>query len=75
MPVYEYACDACQHTFEEWQKVSDPPVRRCPKCGARRVKKLISASGFQFKGEGWYVDGYARKKPAAPAVAPGKASR
>ena len=36
MPIYEYLCQACRHQFEEWQKITDKPVRTCPKCKARK---------------------------------------
>jgi putative FmdB family regulatory protein len=54
MPIYEYQCAACGHTFELLQKVSDSPLTRCPDCGAEALKKLISASAFRLKGGGWY---------------------
>ena len=63
MPIYEYACRACGHQFEEWQKMSDKPVRVCPKCKAKKVEKLISATSFKLKGGGWYSDLYAGPKP------------
>jgi putative FmdB family regulatory protein len=69
MPIYEYECKACGHTFEEWQKMSDKPVRVCPKCKARKVEKLISHTSFQLKGGGWYSDLYASQKPAAASGA------
>lgn len=55
MPIYEYQCDACHHTFDLLQKISDEPIKTCPACGMLRVKKLVSAAGFQLKGTGWYV--------------------
>jgi putative FmdB family regulatory protein len=63
MPVYEYACSACGHEFEEWQKMSDPPVRTCPKCKKKKVERLISQTAFQLKGGGWYADLYSSSKP------------
>jgi putative FmdB family regulatory protein len=63
MPIYEYRCRACDHPFEQWQRMSDPPVRVCPRCGKRQVEKLLSASAFQLKGGGWYKDGYAAPRP------------
>jgi putative FmdB family regulatory protein len=69
MPIYEYECQACHHRFEEWQKMSDKPVKVCPKCKARKVDKLISHTSFQLKGGGWYSDLYASQKPGAPAAA------
>ncbi len=64
MPIYEYECQSCGHRFEEWQKMSDKPVKVCPKCKARKVEKLISHTSFQLKGGGWYSDLYASQKPA-----------
>ena len=62
MPLYEYACDACGHRWEVIQKFSDPPLEKCPKCGAP-VHKLQSAPAFQLKGSGWYITDYAKKEP------------
>ena len=59
MPVYEYACDKCGHEFEAEQRISDDPIRTCPKCRARKVKRLISRTSFVLKGGGWYSDLYA----------------
>lgn len=55
MPIYEYKCDGCQHTLEVIQKLADAPPRDCPACGAPALKRLMSASGFQLKGTGWYA--------------------
>ncbi len=46
--------------FEFIQKVNEQPAEKCPKCGGH-LKKLLSAPGFQFKGNGWYITDYARK--------------
>ena len=54
MPIYEYKCYACGHTFETLQKISDAPLINCPDCGKDALKKLISAAGFRLKGGGWY---------------------
>src|SRR5262245_6990634 len=61
VPLYEYQCRKCKHRFEELQKLSDPPLRRCPRCRTGRLEKLISAPAVQFKGTGWYVTDYAGK--------------
>ena len=58
MPIYEYRCEACG-TFEKMQRISDPPLAKCPKC-KRKVRRLISNTSFQLKGTGWYVTDYAR---------------
>jgi putative FmdB family regulatory protein len=60
MPIYEYSCSKCGKTIEVIQKFSDPVLKKHQGCGGA-LTKLISASGFQFKGSGWYVTDYARK--------------
>jgi len=54
MPIYEYKCTKCDHTLEALQKMSDPPLRKCPECGKRSLEKLVSAASFRLKGGGWY---------------------
>ena len=54
MPFYEYECENCKFYSELLQKVSDPPLRKCPSCGKNTMKKLISAPVFRLKGDGWY---------------------
>lgn len=61
MPIYEYKCTECEAHFEKLQKASDDPLKTCEKCGGE-LNKQWSLSGFQFKGEGWYVTDYAGKK-------------
>src|SRR5688500_2550738 len=61
MPIYEYKCSECGSHFEKMRKVSDEPLKICEKCGGN-LEKQWSLSGFQFKGEGWYVTDYAGKK-------------
>ena len=60
MPIYEYECAKCGKRIEVIQKMSDKPLKKHADCGGT-LHKLISASGFQFKGTGWYVTDYARK--------------
>ena len=61
MPIYEYKCTDCKRQFEKHQKVSDEPMKVCEDCGGT-LEKQWSRTGFQFKGEGWYVTDYAGKK-------------
>lgn len=58
MPIYEYRCEHCGD-FEEMQRITDPPLTKCPRC-RRKVRRLISNTSFQLKGSGWYVTDYAR---------------
>jgi len=66
MPVYEYRCEHCGD-FEEKQRISAPPLTRCPKC-RRKVRRLISNTSFQLKGSGWYVTDYPRAGTQKDAV-------
>ena len=54
MPIYEYACNSCEHTLDALQKISDEPLTDCPECGEAALKRLISAPRFRLKGSGWY---------------------
>jgi putative FmdB family regulatory protein len=61
MPIYEYECTACGHQLEALQKMSEDPLKDCPKCNQPTLNKLVSAAGFQLKGSGWYVTDYSNK--------------
>ncbi|HEX2465632.1 MAG TPA: FmdB family zinc ribbon protein [Thermoanaerobaculia bacterium] len=60
MPIYEYVCEQCGECTEMIQRLADPPLQECLKCGGK-LRKKVSAPAFQFKGTGWYVTDYARK--------------
>jgi putative FmdB family regulatory protein len=60
VPLYEYRCKNCGHTFEKIQSFSAPEEKECPVCHGP-VERLISAPAIQFKGTGWYVSDYAGK--------------
>ena len=64
MPLHEFQCPKCGHRFERILKFSDPDPKKCPKCGAGKLKRLLHAPAVQFKGTGWYVTDYARKGTA-----------
>lgn len=59
MPTYEYACTACSNAWEAEQRISEPALDTCPKCGQKTAKRQISGGGaFILKGGGWYSDLY-----------------
>jgi len=59
MPTYEYECEKCGYRFEKFQKMTEPPVKVCPKCKSRKVKRLIGVGGgIIFKGPGFYTTEY-----------------
>ncbi|HSL68686.1 MAG TPA: zinc ribbon domain-containing protein [Longimicrobiales bacterium] len=57
MPTYEYRCSKGHH-FELFQRISEPPVDRCPECGASAERLLSSGAGLIFKGSGFYITDY-----------------
>jgi putative FmdB family regulatory protein len=63
MPTYDYVCTSCQNTWEEVQKISEPPVETCPKCASKTAKRQISGGNFILKGGGWYADLYSSSAP------------
>lgn len=62
MPIYEYKCEHCDHELEALQKMSDAPLTQCPECKEPKLKKLVSASRFVLKGQGWYETDFKQKK-------------
>lgn len=43
MPLYEYRCQECRKKFSLLEGVTAEKVKRvCPKCGSRKLTKLIS---------------------------------
>ena len=54
MPFYEYECPHCGYDEEVLQKITDKPLTRCPSCGKKGLRKLMSAPVFRLKGSGWY---------------------
>ncbi len=71
MPIYEYDCPKCGR-FDVLQKMSAPALEVHDVCGSK-VKKLISASSFAFKGSGFYITDYGGK--SAAAIRPEKAEK
>lgn len=53
MPIYDYHCDGCGHSFSQVQSYTDATLETCPQCGAR-PRKLLSRPAIVFKGSGWY---------------------
>jgi putative FmdB family regulatory protein len=66
VPIYEYRCPN-GHTFEVFQRMSDPPVEVCATCGAGPVQKVLFPVAVHFKGSGFYSTDYGRgnRKPSA----------
>ncbi|MCC6418422.1 MAG: zinc ribbon domain-containing protein [Gemmataceae bacterium] len=59
MPTYEYQCDACEHNFDEFQAMTDEPLKKCPKCGKKKLRRVFGAgAAILFKGSGFYQTDY-----------------
>jgi putative FmdB family regulatory protein len=74
MPIYAYKCDACGHSMDALQKMSDAPLTDCPKCGKPALHKQVTAAGFQLKGSGWYATDFKGGAAAATAAAASSSS-
>jgi putative FmdB family regulatory protein len=59
MPIYEYRCPK-GHTFELFQRMTDPPASECQICGAAPVVKVLYPAAIHFKGSGFYSTDYGR---------------
>jgi putative FmdB family regulatory protein len=64
VPIYEYRCPN-GHTFEVFQRMTDPPVAACEVCGAGPVEKVLYPVAVHFKGKGFYSTDYGRGSRAA----------
>jgi putative FmdB family regulatory protein len=69
MPIYEYECPKCGR-FDALQKMSSPALRTHEACGSK-VRKVMSASAFAFKGSGFYVTDYKKGRDPAATTAKG----
>ncbi|MGB1874767.1 MAG: FmdB family zinc ribbon protein [Akkermansiaceae bacterium] len=60
MPNYDYQCKECGHTFEVFQRMSDPKLEDCPQedCAGKIRRLLGTGSGVIFKGSGFYQTDY-----------------
>jgi putative FmdB family regulatory protein len=76
MPIYEYRCPN-GHTFELFQKMSDPPAESCETCGASPVEKVLFPVAVHYKGSGFYATDYGRgsRKPARDGEGGGSADK
>jgi len=85
MPTYEYHCDACENHFDEFQSMMDKPLKKCPKCGKSKLRRIFgTGAAIIFKGSGFYQTDYrsesykaaakAEEQTAKPAATDGKSS-
>ena len=61
MPTYDYACEACGHSFDHFQSMTSRKLRKCPECRKPKLVRLVGAgAGLIFRGSGFYETDYKR---------------
>lgn len=74
MPTYQYACNECGHSFEQFQSFSEDSLTNCPECTGR-LRKVFNAVGVVFKGSGFYrTDSRTDSRTASSAGGAGSTS-
>jgi len=73
MPIYGYRCRSCGNELEVLQKMSDPPLKTCPKCSGE-LTKILYPVGVIYKGSGYYSTDYKSSKAASKAASNGAKS-
>ena len=59
MPTYDYQCDACDHQWELFQKITEDPESKCPECKKKKARRLFgTGAAIMFKGSGFYETDY-----------------
>jgi putative FmdB family regulatory protein len=72
MPVYTYRCDSCGIQFERQQSFHDAPLKTCPECRKKSVKRIITPTKVIFRGSGFYATDH--KSPSGNGSHKGKKS-
>ncbi|ADI39189.1 FmdB family zinc ribbon protein [Waddlia chondrophila] len=63
MPTYAYICETCKHQMDAFQKITDFPLKECPKCAAPTLRRGPGGGiGLSFKGSGFYITDYSQKQ-------------
>ena len=54
MPLRDFRCLHCGTTAEHLLKHSDPDPNICTHCGQLGLERVLTASSFHLKGDGWF---------------------
>jgi len=73
MPVYTYRCESCGVQFERHQSFTDAPLKTCPECRKKALKKVITPTKIIFKGSGFYATDH--KSPSGETSSTKKADK
>ncbi len=52
MPLYEYTCRTCEHTFEALVSGRTAAAQKCPKCAGEELDQLIGLPAAGRAAEG-----------------------
>jgi putative FmdB family regulatory protein len=65
VPIYEYRCPN-GHLFELFQRIDEPPPKKCEICGEGPLERVLYPVAVHFKGSGFYSTDYGRgsRKPS-----------
>lgn len=74
MPTYGYRCRSCGNELEVLQKMSDPPLKTCPKCSGE-LAKIPYPVGVIYKGSGYYSTDYKGGGKASSSSAAGNGAK
>ncbi len=66
MPIYTYRCDSCGVEFERHQSFTDEPLKTCPECRKKALRKVITPTKIIFKGSGFYSTDHKSPSGSAP---------
>lgn len=70
MPTYEYHCDGCEHHFDEFQSITEKPLKKCPQCRKSKLRRIFGTGvAILFKGSGFYQTDYRSESYKAAAKA------
>jgi len=61
MPFYDFRCEECKETVEEFFKIADEKIVECTKCGNQMKQVILKAPGLSDPGgigQKWTNDGY-----------------
>ncbi len=68
MPVYTYRCESCGIQFERHQSFTDAPLKTCPECRKKALKKVITPTKIIFKGSGFYATDHKSPSGEVPST-------
>lgn len=61
MPIRQYKCEACNHSWEHFEHHTTPTPTDCPSCKSDKIGKTLTVPGlYDLRGDGTYNRGLVR---------------